>query len=73
MTKLLSIYIRDIRINKDIQSNDVTAESLRDSERLHNKARHEEEKDVPDFRRAKVPPSILTFAQVKMCGVFMFL
>ncbi|XP_011201805.2 protein KIAA0100 [Bactrocera dorsalis] len=63
VTKLLSIYIRDIRINKDIQSNDVTAESLRDSERLHSKARQEEEKDVPDFRRAKVPPSILTFAQ----------
>lgn len=57
VTKLLSIYIRDIRINKDINStrqDDV-------SEGFYYEAR--KKKGVPDFRQTKVPASILTFAQ----------
>lgn len=61
MTKLLSIYIRDIRINKDIQSkSDGQAE---EKKRRSRTRRESNVKSMPDFRYAKVPPSILTCAQ----------
>lgn len=60
VTKLLSINIRDIRINKDIdqamsqQQGDTPVRNLDDEDNLN----------VLDFRNKKVPHSIVTFAQV---------
>ncbi|EDW50305.1 GM14064 [Drosophila sechellia] len=66
VTKLLSIYIRDIRINKDIHrrqddSYDQDSYELRRTQTLAGKA--SDAKGVPDFRQTKVPASIITFAQ----------
>lgn len=63
VTKLLSIYIRDIRINKDIHSSrqdDVSEEGFYYEARSSRQSRV---KGVPDFRQTKVPASIITFAQ----------
>lgn len=73
MTKLLSINIRDIRINKDIKSNAATtpssdarnstssaSDSFNDFSDVHVPNENE---NLLDFRNKKVPPSIITFAQ----------
>uniref|UniRef100_A0A1A9X0V8 FMP27/BLTP2/Hobbit GFWDK motif-containing RBG unit domain-containing protein n=1 Tax=Glossina brevipalpis TaxID=37001 RepID=A0A1A9X0V8_9MUSC len=61
VTKLLSIYVKDIRINKDIQTkNDEHIEDFIGRSRCKTESAV---KNVLDFRHAKVPPSILTFAQ----------
>lgn len=52
MTKLLSINIKDIRINKDINKKLSTDKILT-----------KKKKTILDFRDKKVPPSIITFAQ----------
>lgn len=62
VTKLLSIYIRDIRINKDIQTTKNDGISEEPDPRFRLK-REKGVKSVPDFRQAKVPPTILTCAQ----------
>ncbi|XP_017127031.1 protein KIAA0100 [Drosophila elegans] len=63
VTKLLSIYIRDIRINKDIHSRqDDTAEDFYELRRS-SQGSDSKPKGVPDFRQTKVPASIITFAQ----------
>lgn len=58
----MSIYIRDIQINKDIksQNNGSAKEEQKQYARLSSEGSVE---NMPDFRQAKVPPSILTFAQ----------
>ncbi|XP_017843588.2 LOW QUALITY PROTEIN: protein KIAA0100 [Drosophila busckii] len=61
VTKLLSIYIRDIRINKDIHSS--RQDELNDVGYLEPRAQQKEARNVPDFRQTKVPASIITFAQ----------
>ncbi|XP_034656577.1 protein KIAA0100 [Drosophila subobscura] len=63
VTKLLSIYIRDIRINKDIPRRHY--EGSVDFVETLNTHRDKEgaAKGVPDFRESKVPASIITFAQ----------
>lgn len=59
---MLSIYIRDIQINKDIKSKNDGAPKEEQKNYAH--ISHEASvENVPDFRQAKVPPSILTFAQ----------
>ncbi|XP_055909617.1 protein hobbit [Eupeodes corollae] len=67
VSKLLSIYIRDIRINKDIDTKQNDGSSpvdiLKELESLQNQKKKNERKGMPDFRQAKVPPSIITFAQ----------
>lgn len=64
VTKLLSIYIRDIRINKDIHSS--RQDDVSDGG-FYYEARSSKKKSgvkgVPDFRQTKVPASIITFAQ----------
>ncbi|XP_030385749.1 protein KIAA0100 [Scaptodrosophila lebanonensis] len=63
VTKLLSIYIRDIRINKDIHSRqDDVGDDLYESRQRQNHL-YGSTKSVPDFRQTKVPASIITFAQ----------
>ncbi|XP_017000811.2 protein hobbit [Drosophila takahashii] len=59
VTKLLSIYIRDIRINKDIHSRQDDTEDFYELRRTQTA----KTKGVPDFRQTKVPASIITFAQ----------
>lgn len=61
VSKLLSITIRDIRINKDInEANAADGASDRTSEDNST----EPNLNVCDFRNKKVPPSIIKFAQV---------
>lgn len=68
VTKLVSIYLRDIRINKDIQSLDNLYPSTRSSS-YHGiggqvpRTGTNIDDNIPDFRQAKVPASILTLAQ----------
>lgn len=68
VTKLVSIYLRDIRINKDIQNIDNFTQSPElgsyrgvGAEVPQNGTNSGA--NIPDFRQAKVPPSILKFAQ----------
>nr|XP_036671213.1 protein KIAA0100 [Drosophila suzukii] len=64
VTKLLSIYIRDIRINKDIHSRQDDTEDFYELRRTQtSEGKPSEAKGVPDFRQTKVPASIITFAQ----------
>lgn len=62
MTKLLSIYIRDIRINKDIDKSDSSTNSSLIT-RIEKLKDTDGNVNFPDFRNSKVPPSIITFAQ----------
>ncbi|KAM7354827.1 bridge-like lipid transfer protein family member hobbit [Cochliomyia hominivorax] len=62
VTKLFSIYIRDIQINKDIKSK-TDGTPKEEQKRYAQLSREASVENVPDFRQAKVPPSILTFAQ----------
>lgn len=55
MTKLLSINIHDIRVNKDVDDNE---RSTPDDIPRNNKKSYE-----LDFRNKKIPHSIITFAQ----------
>lgn len=61
VTKLLSIYVRDIRINKDIDKSESSTDSslITRIEKLGSGGNV----NFPDFRNSKVPPSIITFAQ----------
>ncbi|EDV96361.1 GH15243 [Drosophila grimshawi] len=61
VTKLVSIYIRDIRINKDIHSH--RQDDVSDGCSYEPRKRKSEVRSVPDFRQTKVPASIITFAQ----------
>ncbi|EDW79258.1 uncharacterized protein Dwil_GK25563 [Drosophila willistoni] len=79
VTKLLSIYIRDIRINKDIHSSGGSSAGVGSSHNQHTDEgvgieaagfswppKEDDStsgKGVPDFRQTKVPASIITFAQ----------
>ncbi|EDV50747.2 protein KIAA0100 [Drosophila erecta] len=64
VTKLLSIYIRDIRINKDIHSRQDDSQDTYELRRTQtSEGKPSEAKGVPDFRQTKVPASIITFAQ----------
>ncbi|XP_039229418.1 protein KIAA0100 [Drosophila yakuba] len=64
VTKLLSIYIRDIRINKDIHSRQDDTQDTYELRRTQtSEGKPSEAKGVPDFRETKVPASIITFAQ----------
>lgn len=61
VSKLLSITIRDIRVNKDINDanvSDANGEPSNDDDFI------EQNLNVCDFRNRKVPPSIMKFAQV---------
>lgn len=60
---MLSITIRDIRVNKDI--NEVTATDANGGRTSGDDAT-DPNLDVCDFRNKKVPPSIIKFAQVKI-------
>lgn len=63
VSKLLSITIRDIRINKDI--NESTSGVAADSNGEHIEDQFTDPNiNVCDFRNKKVPPSIIKFAQV---------
>lgn len=63
VSKLLSITIRDIRINKDI--NDSTNGANPEPNGGRNDDNTADSKmNVCDFRNKKVPPSIIKFAQV---------
>lgn len=61
VSKLLSITIRDIRINKDINEANATDGS---GDRTGEDNSTESNLNVCDFRNKKVPPSIIKFAQV---------
>lgn len=64
VSKLLSITIRDIRINKDINGTsaaDQTAENARID--VATKIYETPDLDVIDFRQKKVPPFVVKFAQ----------
>lgn len=56
MTKLLAVVLRDVRINKDVGN---YGEDTKPSRRLPDDWSH------ADFRNKKIPPSIITFAQVR--------
>lgn len=66
VTKLLSINIRGIRINKDIKKASSTSSSSGGSTAGGSPQEDfsTETNNVFDFRNRKVPPSIITFAQV---------
>lgn len=55
VTKLLAVVLRDVRINKDVGN---YGEGTKPSRRLPDDWSH------VDFRNKKIPPSIITFAQV---------
>ncbi|XP_037044573.1 protein KIAA0100 isoform X2 [Bradysia coprophila] len=57
VTKLLSINIRDIRINKDINKK-LTSDNI-----VHLNTITKGDKRVLDFRNKKIPPSIIKFVQ----------
>lgn len=57
----MSIYVRDIRINKDIHSN--RQDDVSDGFYYEPRKQKAEGRNVPDFRESKVPASIITFAQ----------
>lgn len=64
VTKLLSIYIRDIRINKDIHRWQDDPQDFYELPRSGAEAAQKAKAaGVPDFRQTKVPASIITFAQ----------
>ncbi|KAH8380297.1 hypothetical protein KR009_009804, partial [Drosophila setifemur] len=64
VTKLLSIYIRDIRINKDIHTWQDDTQDVYELRRAQSpEGKDRASKGVPDFRQTKVPASIITFAQ----------
>lgn len=63
MSKLLSITIRDIRVNKDINDT-VTTDSTIDQPNNGDDVANQN-LNVCDFRDKKVPPSIIKFAQVR--------
>lgn len=56
VTKLLAVVLRDVRINKDV-GND--SDGVKSSQHLPDDWSH------IDFRNKKIPPSIITFAQVQ--------
>lgn len=56
MTKLLAVVLRDVRINKDVGNN---SDGVKPSRHLPDDWSH------MDFRNKKIPPSIITFAQVR--------
>lgn len=62
MSKLLSITIRDIRVNKDI--NDTVATDATLDQPNNGDDLNDQNLNVCDFRDKKVPPSIIKFAQV---------
>lgn len=62
VSKLLSITIRDIRVNKDI--NDATVSDSNGERTGEDDDFLEQNLNVCDFRNKKVPPSIMKFAQV---------
>ncbi|XP_055373341.1 protein hobbit [Condylostylus longicornis] len=66
VTKLLSINLRDIRINKDIDAGGKFNDDLPDFSETDRKL----SSGVPDFRKAKIPPSIVTFAQFMAVHVY---
>lgn len=61
VSKLLSITIRDIRVNKDINE---TAATDANGGRTNDDDAIDPNLNVCDFRNKKVPPSIIKFAQV---------
>lgn len=64
MSKLLSITIRDIRVNKDI--NDTVATDTANDLLNNGDDMSDQNLNVVDFRDKKVPPSIIKFAQVSI-------
>lgn len=62
VSKLLSITIRDIRVNKDI--NDVAVIESNASGQTNDDDFFDQKLNVCDFRDKKVPPIIIKFAQV---------
>lgn len=60
MSKLLSITIRDIRVNKDINES-INGESITNQQ---NDIDADPNLGIVDFRNKKVPSSIVKFAQV---------
>lgn len=63
VSKLLSITIRDIRVNKDINDT-VATDSKADAWTNNGEDFANQNLNVCDFRDKKVPPSIIKFAQV---------
>lgn len=64
---MLSITIRDIRVNKDI--NETSATDATEGRINDDNDAIDPNLNVCDFRNKKVPPSIIKFAQVND-GVF---
>lgn len=62
VSKLLSITIRDIRVNKDI--NDTSTTDTNEGRINDDDVAIDPNLNVCDFRNKKVPPSIIKFAQV---------
>lgn len=63
VSKLLSITIRDIRVNKDINDTSVSTDSKTNQSNNEGDLA-DQNLNVCDFRDKKVPPSIIKFAQV---------
>lgn len=67
VSKLLSITIRDIRVNKDI--NDTVATDSTLDQPNNGDDLSDQNLNVCDFRDKKVPPSIIKFAQFMSVNV----
>lgn len=57
VTKLLAVVLKDVRINKDVGN---YGDTNRPTHHLPDNWSH------VDFRNKKIPPSIITFAQVRL-------
>lgn len=55
MTKLITLVVKDVRINKDIGDQIY---------QCNVRQKHKEKKETVDFRNKKIPNFITTFAQV---------
>lgn len=65
VSKLLSITIRDIRVNKDINETTHAEPGIN----LPTPSNDSDQLQIFDFRNKKVPPSIIKFAQVRLAFV----
>ncbi|XP_049792062.1 protein KIAA0100 [Schistocerca nitens] len=64
VTKLISVVIKDVRINKDVFGSDVKGDKV-------NKAHLSKgESESPNFCNKKIPPVIITFAQFMAVHIY---
>lgn len=68
VSKLVSITIRDIRVNKDINETSHVEPVIN----LPTSPNDGEQLQIFDFRNKKVPPSIIKFAQVYLIGHLLY-